>query len=97
MREQRHRNTFNGHHEASCERYDGRRARRCFDLWFALVIDPAENVRDDVVREVPIMAHRTAFGTIFVIPSRIPRKVLSRGGFTRSVSMDHHPGWRSLL
>jgi hypothetical protein len=47
MRERRYRGTFNGYHEASCGRCNGSRARISFDLSFALVIDPAGNLRDD--------------------------------------------------
>src|SRR5262249_47701827 len=97
MREQRHCDPFSGHQEASCGRCDGSRAGTSFDLSFALVIAPAFTIRDDVVRRIPVIAHRTALGTMLIAPSYISLDGLSHGGFTRSAAIEHHPGWQSLL
>jgi hypothetical protein len=96
MREQRHRNTFNGNQEASYERCDGGRAHRGFDLSFALVIAPALSFRDDPLRRMPLIAHHTTFGTILVTTSIIPLRTYSHGNFIRSASIEHHPAWRQF-
>ena len=96
MCEQRHRNTFNGHHEASCGRCDGRCRHASFDLSFGLVIVPVDYFRDDVVRGLPVMAHHTTFGAVLVTTSNIFLDALSHGSFTRSASIEHHPSWRQF-
>src|SRR5262249_5052310 len=97
MREQRHRNTFNGHHEVSCARCDRSSACTSFDPSFALVIDPVLTARNDPLRRMPLIAHHTAFGTILVITSNIPVRTHSYGSFTRSVWSDPHPVWRRSI
>src|SRR5262245_52004227 len=68
----------------------------CFNPSFTLIINTSLYLRDDPLRGMPIVAHHTAFHTILVTTSNIPLHTHSHGSFTRSVSIDRHPGWRQI-